>query len=319
MNTRSDRAELALMVIGPERRERLIVRYADGLSLRYGMAMEAARRYATGLVDDADPAAILAVGQVWSERDGHKPHGLEFFRSDDDTSYEVSGFTDDGMVMVGDGSLHLGVDLFARMWLTAWPDTYTLVDEPQPPSAESPQPDQEADESDAAEGRFDPRKLWVMVSRVREDGLPFGEGLPLLGTHYRAVNWKKPEYEPSYGNALDVPAYLAEHLADYRAGWPDFLSQFEAGDWLSYFNELGSCECDLEVAAYLGRWLWQRVRSDVVTEYGGTVADYDPMLPWAPHYADAVLEVAPYADPEWDIPVDHPLAQCDGQTSLLPW
>lgn len=311
----SDRAELALMVIGPERRERLIARCADGLSIRWGMAMDAARRYATGLVDDADPAAILSAGQTWSQRDGHKLPGSEFFRCAGDTSYEVTGFTGDGMVMVGDGSLHLGTHLFASMWLTAWPDTYTLADEPQPPLAALPQPDQAADEP--GKEHFDPHNLWVMVSRTREDGLPVGEGLPLLGAHYRAVNWKKPEYEPSYGNALDVPVYLAEYLADYRAGWPDFREEFAAGDWLDYFNGLGECESDLAAAAYLGRWLWQRVRGDVATEYGGTVKDFDVMFPWAPYYADAVFEAAPYAHPEWEIPSDHPLAQCDGQTSLL--
>ncbi|MFG1683546.1 hypothetical protein ACGFNP_25480 [Nonomuraea sp. NPDC049269] len=313
----TERARLALIVIGPERRDRLISRYADGLVLTHGMSMNAARRYATELVDDADPGAVLSIGQTWSQRDGRSLPGGELILSVREKSYTVAGFTDDGMVEVGDGSLHLGAHLFAGMWLTGWPDTYTLADdEAQAPQAALPEPG-EGDETPAGEDRFDPRSLWVMAHRSDENGLPLGEGLPLLTAHYRAVNWKKPEYEPSYGNALDVPAYLDEYLADYRAGWPDFRAQFKPGEWLDYFNGLGGCETDIAVAAYLGRWLWQRVRSDVVHEYGGTVDGFDVMFPWAPYYADAVLEAAPYADPEWEIPSDHRLAQCDGQRSLF--
>lgn len=311
----SERAQLALMVIGPDRRERLIARYADRLSLTFGMTMPAARRYAQELVDDADPGAVLAIGQTWSQRDGKTIPGSELIKSVREKSYTVAGFTDDGMVVVGDGKLHLGTHLFTSMWLTAWPDTCDLDEEPQPPQEPLPAED-DGDNSDEGD-RLDPRNLWVMVSRCREDGLPIGEGLPLLGVHYRAVNWKKPEYEPSYGNALDIPAYLDEHLADYRAGWSDFQAEFAGGDWLDYFNGFGACETDLAVAAYLGRWLWQRVRSDVVTEYGGTVDGYDVMFPWAPYYADAVLDAAPYAHPEWEIPADHRLAQCEGQGSLF--
>jgi hypothetical protein len=305
------------MVIGPERRERLIARYADGLSIRYGMTMDAARRYATDLVDDADPAAVLAVGQTWAQRDGQTLPGGDLFRFAREKSYTVVGFTDEGMVTVNDGGMHLNVRLFSDMWLAAWPDSHTLVDEPQPPQAALSEPEEAGNEDEDGE-HFDPRSLWVMANRTREDGLPLGEGLPLLGTHYRAVNWRKPEYEPSYGNGLDVPAYLAEHLADYRTGWPDFRDRFTHKDSFDYFNALDDgTEVGLSVSAYLGEWLWQRVRADVVTEYGGTVDDYSVMFQWAPGMADAVIEAAPYAHPEWEIPADHPLAQCDGQISLL--
>lgn len=310
----AERAQLALMVIGPDRREKLVIRYADGLSLAHGMTMVAARRYAQELVDEADPGAVLAIGQTWSQRDGKAIPGGELIRSVREESYTVAGFTDDGMVVVGDGRLHLGTHLFTGMWLTAWPDTFTLDDEPQPPQAELPD-DEDDDQGDRE--RFDPHNLWIVAHRTREDGLPLGEGLPLLGADYRAVNWKKPEYEPSYGNALDIPAYLDANLDDYRAGWADFRAQYDGGNWLDYFNGLGGGEADLAVAAYLGRWLWQRVRSDVVHEYGGTVNDFDVMFPWAPYYADGVLEAAPYAHPEWEIPSDHRLAQCEGQGSLL--
>ncbi|MEV0236929.1 hypothetical protein [Nonomuraea sp. NPDC050786] len=313
-----ERAQLALMVIGPERRERLITHYADGLSLAHGMSAAAARRYATELVDDADPGAVLRIGQTWTQRDGEKLPGGDVFRFAGEKSYTVVGFTDDGLVSVGDGKFHLNARLFRNMWLTAWPEEYTLIEEPQPPQAALPPPEEDAaDGGDDDEERFDPRNHWAMVHRCREDGLPTGEGLPLLGDDYRAVNWKKPEYEPCYGNALDIPAYLDKYLDDYRAGWPDFLATFKTAGWLDYFNALGACDCDVAVAAYLGRWLWQRVRSDVVAQYGGTVDEYDVMFMWAPFMADAVLEAAPYAHPEWEIPPDHPLAQCDGQADLF--
>jgi hypothetical protein len=307
-----------MMVIGPDRRERLIARYADGLSLRWGMTTGAARRYAAGLVDEAVPVAVLAVGQTWTQRDGEALPGGDLFRFAAEKSYTVTGFTEEGLVSVGDGKFHMNPRLFANMWLTAWPDHHTLIDEPQAPAAALPPPEEEEtrDEGTDDEGQFDPRNVWVTVSRA-DEAKPVPDWLPLLGDDYRAVNWRKPEYPPSYGNALDVPAYLDKHLADYRAGWPDFRDQFKTESWLDYFNEMGGCDCDIAVAAYLGQWLWQRVRSDVVAEYRGTVKDYDVMFMWGPYMADAVLEAAPYAHPEWEIPADHRLAQCEGQTSLM--
>jgi hypothetical protein len=320
----SDRAQLALIVIGPERRERLIDRAADGLSLQYGMTMVAANRYATELVTIADPATVLAVGQTWALPDGVTLPAAELLSTTAAaTPHTVVGFTADGMVAVGDGTLHLGVHLFDTMWLTAWPDACALDEGPAPPRAALPPPEEtdvEAEDEDEDEDEFDPRRLWTSVTRMRPDGLTIGEGLPLLSAHYRAVNWKKPEYTPSYGNLLDVPVYLAEHLADYRAGWLDFRDQFRVRnvvDWAGYFNGLGGCQGDLCAAAYLGRWLWQRVRADAVAEHGGDVGGYDVMIPWSPWMADVVLDAAPYADPEWEIPADHPLAQCDGQAALF--
>ncbi|MGR6921197.1 hypothetical protein ACU635_43735 [[Actinomadura] parvosata] len=317
--TDTERAQLALMVIGPDRRERLISSYADRLSLTHGMTAAAARRYATELVDDADSGAILRIGQTWTQRDGDSLPGAEISSSLQEKSYTVVGFTDDGLVSVGDGNLHLGAHLFARMWLTAWPPEHTLIEEPQAPQAALAPPEEEVTGGDDEE-RFDPHQLWVMAHRASTDGLPRGEGLPLLGEDYQAVNWRKPEYEPSYGNVLDIPAYLGKYLTDYRAGWPDFRAQFQhqrGANVLTYFNTLGGCECDIAVAAYLGHWLWQRARSDVVTQYGGTVDDYDVMFMWGPFMADAVLEVALYAHPDWAIPADHPLARCDGQADLF--
>lgn len=316
----ADRAALALMVIGAERRERLVDRYADGLVLAHGMRLEPARRYAAAFVDEADPYTVLSVGQVWSRQDGKEMPGdaiANLMGRTHDDAFTVEGFKDD-MVLVGEGRL-MNPLLFRGMWLTAWPAEFDVDGDESP--IITPVPVEAADdgEDDQDEERYDPRAVWFMAHRVRDDSLPLGEGIPLLGTHYRAMNWRKPEYKPSYGNALNVVDYLAEHLADYRAGWTDFTAQHDARkEWFSYFNEFGGgCECGIELAAYLGHWLWQRVRSDVVTEYGGTVDDYDVMHMWSPGKADIILAAAPLADPEWRIPPDHPLSQCDGQARLF--
>lgn len=319
----TDRASLAHMVIGPERAERLITRYADGLALRWGMRLEAARKYAEAVYAEAAPVMVLAPGQVWSRPDGKELPGdaiAGLLGQDPNEQWTVAGFSDDGMMVeVGRGVL-INPDIFNHLWLTAWPEQFTLnVEAPQPPAKpialESPGAaagDGERDEE------FDPRCVWFTAGRSDERGFRVGNGLPMLGDHYRAVNWYKPEYDPYYGNGLDVVAYLAEHLADYRAGWADFVAQWRSRDWIDHFNELdGGCECPVEVSAYLGRWLWQRVRADVVAEYGGTVDDYDVWTMWSPSKADAVIAAAPYADPEWEIPSDHPLGQCDGQLDLL--
>jgi hypothetical protein len=318
-----ERAALARMVIGEERREQLIARYADRLVLKFGMRPGPARRYAEGLVDAAEPGAVLAAGQVWSKPDGVKTKGEELFRFLRDKTYTIEGFGQPGpsnqiMVKVSEGGWY-AVHVFERWWLTGWPEEHGVDVKPQPPGAPLPD-DTDPPDDDTDEDRevYAPRSVWFMVNRVK-DGLSVGEGLPLLSAPYRACNWHKPEYDPSYGNALDVVAYLETHLADYRAGWPDYRAQWKTREsvWAA-FNELDSgCECDIRVAAYLGYWLWQRVRSDVVTEYGGTVDDYDVMHMWGPSKADIILAAAPYADPEWEIPPDHPLAQCQGQTGLF--
>lgn len=313
-----ERAALAHMVIGPERAEKILTQEADGIALRHGMRLDRARKYAQACFDEGLPETIIRVGQVWARRDGTTVPSdqiLGLLGREAAESFTVEGF-DGEMVHVGSGH-YMNVMLFKVLWLVAWPETFTLDDDAPKPPGEPIQDDDEDADDDEGE-RFDPRQLWTMSYRSadwkREAPTPF---LPLLGDHYTAVNIYKPELEPGYSNLLDVPAYLAEHLADYRAGWPDWLAQ-STGEWVDHFNALdGGCECGIEVASYLGHWLWQRLRSDVVTEHGGTVDEYDCGFTWSPGMADVVLEVAPYADPEWDVPPDHPLALCDGQDSLF--
>ena len=321
---RDERAALAHMVIGPERAEKIIAQEADRWALRWGKPLDQARRYIENCYQEAHAATIVRIGQVWGRRDGKEMPGDAFAsltgqeRSDTVT---VHAFDGDMVQTTLKPQAWTNICMFDGLWLVAWPEEYDLADTlPEPPS--EPITDLEGEES-GEEEKFDPRALFVLVHR--EGSYEPGKltaYLPLLGEHYTARNMVKPEYEPSYGNLLDVPAYLAEHLADYRSGWSDWLDQFtgvnKPEQWIDFFNELdGGCECAIEVAAYLGWWLWQRVRSDVVSEHGGTVDDYAVTIMWSPGKADVVLEAAPYADPEWEIPPDHPLVQCDGQDSLF--
>jgi hypothetical protein len=319
MTTLDERAALAHMVIGADRREKILAQNADGLALANAMTAERARKYAEACFESADTVSIIRIGQVWARREGQKlPSDImsAFFGRAPDETFTVHGF-DGEMVDVG-GGRHVNVCLFEHLWLVSWPEEFDLADEqPQPPRS----PITEEDDTDSEEDgdRFDPRQLWVLAYRESEFGKRKSPcSIPILGAHYSSHNMHKPEYPPSYASALDVPAYLEEHLADYRAGYPDWLDQQEGDNWIDHFNELdGGPECELEVAAYMGHWLRQRVRSDVVTEYGGTVADYDVSFMWAPGNADLVLAVAPFADPEWEFPADHPLAQCEGQHFLF--
>ena len=179
------------------------------------------------------------------------------------------------------------------------------------------------------EERFDPCALPVMVQReaeikasveraragaARQRCLP--RWLPMLSPHYRSHPGKCGN---CYVVTLDVPAYLATHLVNYRAGWPDFLEQWKPEEAWLHFNELDGEGCDVavEVAAYMGHWPRNAARGDVVREHGGNVGDYDVAFPWGTSHADAVLAVCPLADPRSELPPDHPAAQCDGQGTLL--
>lgn len=314
----NDRAALAAMVIGPERRTKLIERYADGLSLKYGMSLDAARRYATDVYESGAPQMLISIGQAWARREGKPMPGdtiADLLGREHSETVTVTGFWED-MAEIGKGSW-LNCRAFSDMWLVSWPDEYQLDDaQPAPPAepiSEDPPPS-----GNDSEPEFNPQSMWVTVAKDEPRKTAVPDWIPLLSQFYCAVNVRKPEYSPSYANALDIPAYLERHLDDYRAGWPDFVNQWNQNEAIFHFSVLGpGCKCGVKLAAYLGHWLWQRVRSDVVTEYGGTVDDFDVHFEWGPHYADAVLKVAPYVDPEWEIPADHPLAQCDGQESLL--
>jgi hypothetical protein len=319
MSTLTDeQMKLADMVIGPERRERLINRYADQLALKYGMDALAARRYATSVYEAGATEMLLAVGQVWAKREGYELPAEQLFiaaTGKREGAYTVAGFQG-AMVDVGHGTA-INYTLFANMWLVAWPEEHQL-------------PKDEvwlgygadgATDGDVLADRgvsVDPEAFGVIAQREAEFGKPMPEWLPLIGGFYQAANIHLPQHPPCYVNVLDIPAYLDHHLADYRAGWSDFRDQYRPGDGVEYFNAYEApCECDSIVAAYLGHWLWQRVRADAASEYGGNVGDYMVMFEWAASHADAVLAVAPYADPAWELPADHRLAQCDGQGSLL--
>jgi hypothetical protein len=317
MTALDERAALAHMVIGPERAEKITAQEADGIALKHGMPLDRARKYATSCFDTADTETIIRVGQVWArDHDGQRLPGddlVKLLGREPDKTYTVHGF-DGCMVDVGGGHL-VNVMQFRSLWLVAWPESFTLDEEP-PQAPATPIADGK-EEAPSEEGRFDPHKLWTLSNRRASPDGKMPPYLPLLGDHYTAVNIHKPQYEPAYSNVLDVPAYLAEHLADYRAGWDDWRTQ-SSGGFLDHFNEFDDgCECDIQVAAYLGHWLWQRFRSDVVREHGGTVDEFMVGFGWSPGMADVVLEVAPYADPEWEIPPDHPLALTDGQEALF--
>lgn len=318
----TDRQVLADMVIGPARREKLITRYADGLTLRWGMLPRIAYQYAAGVYDSGDPALLLAPGQVWTNpQGGSTASRLTKAAGRACPEYVVHGFGADGMVHVGDGH-YMSHALFQDMLLTAWPQEYTLDDTPQPPATpiEPPALCIDDDLEDEEEDRFDPHGLAVLVERIGKDQpAPRGGWLPLLSAPYRPTSIEWPGRPDSYVNMLDVTVYLKDRLADFRAGWQPFLDfEWKPADTIYYFNEFGTgCECDTRVAAYIGEWLWERIRSDAVNEYGGTVADYDITFTWSPDRADDILDVAPYADPTWTLPHDHPLAQCEGQQVLF--
>jgi hypothetical protein len=315
MSTLTDeQMTLADMVIGPKRRERLISRYADQIAIKYGMSDSAARQYATDLYEDGATEMILAVGQVWAKREGFSLPAEQVFnaiRGEREDTFTVAGFTG-YMVDVGQGRA-INHILFANMWLVAWPEEYQLAEE-EPVIDEGSGGDVQAEQ----EAGISPQAFGVIVQRQGAPGGPMPMWLPLIGGFYQAANIHPPHTPPSYVNILDIPAYLDHHLADYRAGWPDFRDQYSPSGPCEYFNAFEvPCECDVVLAAYLGHWLWQRVRTDAVNEHGGNVGDYQALFEWAASYADLVLAVAPYADPEWELPADHRLAQCEGQESLL--
>lgn len=128
---------------------------------------------------------------------------------------------------------------------------------------------------------------------------------------------------------LDVPAYLRQHLADYREGWKDWLEEWERlPDWgaLAYFNDYSdgpppsdpTIDLPGDVAAYLGAWLWQRLVVDVVTQHGGKPEDYQVSFAWTPWMANHVAVIVPEVDPRMALPDNHPLVTHPAQGELLP-
>ncbi len=306
-------------IVGSQRRIQLIEAAADRIVLEVGMPWERARAYAASCWPDI--GVLIGVGQVWRRVGERRPGDIGAVMNVDDELVTVTAVDrDQAMVEVGAGRwLHLYYTLPVRYRLDAWPPECPATPAtPVAPAGASLPPPEEQDHSDDEE-RFDPRAVYVLIHHdVRDDGhAKHGpRWLPMMGDHYRSRPVRCPG---CYMTTVDTVAYLSAHLLDYRAGWTDFLDQWRPGDAWNYFNEINATgyDTDTEVASYLGWWLWERVRADVVREHGGTLVDYSVMFMWGGHLADAVIEANPYADPRIELPPDHDLMQGPGQTNLL--
>lgn len=311
-------------IVGPQRREKLIAAAADRLVLNEGLTPEAAGPYARACWESLDPTVLVAPGQVWASRKGGDPRGAlaEVFGAADGSTFRIDT-VDRETHMVEDGagrSINYKSYLGRHYRLAEWPlEHQPGEDTPQPPAAvddESPGWEEESD----GEPEFDPRAMYMIVER--EDFTPPADGsfldghLAMLGHGYSTQLGRTGKNFV----ALDVPAYLRANLADYRAGY----EHWQATEWantpgLFHFNTHDGREAiyGTEVAAYLGYWLWQRIRSDAATEHGGTPTDYNPGFPWAPSYANKIIPAVAGADPREPLTADHPLSQCPGQLNLF--
>jgi hypothetical protein len=317
-------------VIGTERKAKLIQLAADRVALQYGMTLADAVRYVEQTWPE--PAYVVAIGQVWRRRAGLKRSAMQDLMGHaEQEAVTVTGIDRfERMVDVG-GGRHINFDMFLphEYDLVAWSDEFVPgVDDPQPPAASQPPPEEQETEGDDDED--DPRALPVLVQLQSEldqymrltaeekkaKGGCLPRWLPMTGDGYRSIPGR---CGTCYIVTLDVPAYLAMHLGAYRAGWPDFRDAYRSKDAMDYFNELAAEEYDVDVvhAAYLGKWLWDRLRGDVVREHGGNVDDYDVGFMWGTYKAWRVAEVCPLIDPACELPVDHPLLQCDNQETLF--
>jgi hypothetical protein len=317
-------------IVGADRKRRLIEAAADRWTLYGEFSSNAqALRYAQQTWPDA--AILVARGQVWRRKGPARRGDIGVILGRDDETVTIEQVLHaEQMVDVGGGRrLNYMCYLTDRYELIGWhPDFVPGGDNPQPPAASLAPPEEQPT---GGEPPFDPRAMFVLVQReadldayikARTAGGEAGHGphwMPMTRPYWRSGTTECPV---CYFTAIDVVAFINDpvNLANYRAGWPDFLAAFEHKDahW-NYFNELswGGFDTDLQVAAYLGQWLFQAIRGDVAREHGGTGADYDTGFMWAGDMADVVLEACPFADPRVDLPADHALAQCDGQESLL--
>jgi hypothetical protein len=323
-------------ITGPARRDQLIQACADRLVLD-GMAPGPALTYARACWREARPEVIVAPGQVWEQirQDRTQAAVAKVFggtRWDTFTIKTVYRYS--GMVCNGRGrQMNYLCYLGSHYRLVAWPIEYPACpDTPQPPM-----PVTQADDPPDDDDGFDPRQIPIIVARKRPDDEPFDAAkwhqswLPMISAGYRT------RYGGKSGTlayvTLDVIAYLKEHLGDYRAGF----DQWRALDWapnaggvpvadgvkvprgMAFFSDLGGCDdTDIDVAAYLGRWLFDRITGDAAREHGGTPAGYEVTLDWGAWMADEIVPQVVGADPREDLPVDHVLAQCPGQLVLLP-
>lgn len=311
-------------IVGPQRRAQLIEAYADRLVLDVGMSFEQARRYAASIWPDV--TVLIGVGQVW-RRIGDARRGDMPPLSGDSTEEVTIEAIDrwSGMVDVGQGRhLNITAYLTQRYELVAWPPECPAVP-PEPlsaPAASLPQPEEQGSSDDEEE--FNPRGLFLLIHRDggpdHDDGHsprhPHGpRWLQVLADHYTSTPTRCPG---CYVVRLDVVGYLRANLADYRAGWPDWLDLWRPDSVWECFNEIGMpYDTDPAIGGYMGRWLWDRISADVLAEYGGRRDDYSIVFMWAGHMADAIIDACPYADPTVELPPDHELMQGPGQLSLL--
>lgn len=289
-------------IIGPDRRDQLIQAAADRIVLHRGISPDAARRYATTAYENCDPAVILAPGQVWKPKKG------------DGEPFTVVHIDRDSRMAEDNGSA-INFDYLTAGWtLTDWPTDASET--PQPPTEPTTTDDNEDDEDD-----YNPHHHYLIIERADHDPQqrPPSTHLAMSGEHYTTHIGKDGKTPFVF---LDLPTYLAAHLADYRDGW----QQWHDTVWtkasrtervIAFFNELGGSECDREVAAWLGHWLHERVQSDAAREHGGAPTDFEVLFMWGAHMADEILPAVAGSDPREPLPGWHELAQVAGQSDLF--
>lgn len=314
-------------IVGDERREALITACADRLILNNAMAPHLARRYAEGEWADTGPAILAAPGQVWAAQSSEPDRDIVAALTGTDTSAFTIAHVErvTGMVCNGRGHAISFGWLGTHYRLTEWPADFSATGErPQAPAAPIEPAEHRGDED-----KFDPRRMYVNAEAVSDspadvNSSPFDGHLPILGDGYTVKLLRSRKTGDDWPLVhLDAIAYLTANLADYRDGfWQWHATEWAPVDhqerYFRHFNELGGSEdVDLEVCAYLGRWLWQRIRGDVAREHGGNAADYHVGFMWAAWMGDLIVPEVIGADPREPLPVDHPLAQCDDQAVLF--
>ncbi len=323
------------LIVGAARKQGLIEAAADrmvlaGLFSRRDQAI----RYATQMWPD--PTILVSRGQVWQLRGPAQLGDMPGATGTVDTTVTID-VVDRYQQMVGVGGgryLNYAVYLTSRYRLVDWPADLPVSDgahhDPQPPGASLPPPE-EQNTDDGEDDKFDPHSVFVLIQdkaqleayyKRRLAGGPAGHGTcwkPMTRPHWRS----QPTTCPTcYVTSIDSLSYLADpvNLDNYRSGWGDFVATFDRRDaFLDYFNMISpdGFETDVVVAAYLGHWLWQSVRGEVVAEHGGTVESWDAGFMWAGFMADRIIAEFPLADPTVDLPANHPLIQCDGQETIF--
>lgn len=321
-------------IVGPKRKQDLIEAAADRMVLRGEFSRrEHAVRYATQMWPDS--TILVSRGQVWQRKGPTRDDDMGALTGTDTSQVTIEA-VDRGqqMVCVGAGRyMNYVIYLPHRYDLVDWPADMPASDgthhDPQPPAAALPPPEEHDD--DDGEAEFDPRNVYVLIQnkaemeayfKSRVAGAPAGHGahwLPMTRPYWSS---RPTNCDDCYVTSLDAVSYLADpaNLGNYRAGWPHFVATFDPKNaFLDHFNMLSTTgfNTDVTVAAYLGHWLWQSARGEVVAEHGGTVDTWDAGFMWGGFMADQLIAVFPLADPTVDLPVDHPLVQCAGQAELF--